>query len=345
LIDKNIFPRHKTCGDAIPGNTFKALNYLDPKIALQIRKASTKQEITKAAFFNYKGQKTTVNWSLYAHNLERSIFDNQLLEITKEIENITFFEGQKVLTVKNQNEQVSCILNSGLELTGKILIACDGANSSIKKSLFSATSFREDNSYFAVSRYYEGLEHLVKNQNEVYHVKKYPVGYFWIFPLGKGKANVGFGLLPNRKQPKHVNEAFSDIIENDPIISPLFKNAKPLNRTTGAKLPLGGTKSPMSGERFMLCGDAASLVDPISGAGMDTAIWSGIFAAECALNCFKKNEFNADIMGQYDSKIHAFLTKKLKRNLLALKLFAKYPRAIHFVLSISSWYQKRFANN
>ncbi len=77
--------------DAIPGNTFKALNYLDPKIALQIREASTKQEITKAAFFNYKGQKTTVNWSLYAHNFERSIFDNQLLEITKEIENITFF--------------------------------------------------------------------------------------------------------------------------------------------------------------------------------------------------------------------------------------------------------------
>jgi len=59
----------------------------------------------------------------------------------------------------------------------------------------------------------------------------------------------------------------------------------------GFPLPFCTHKRTISGNRFMLCGDAASLIDPLSGHGIDNAMWSGIFAARQAMMCFKSFDF------------------------------------------------------
>lgn len=49
---------------------------------------------------------------------------------------------------------------------------------------------------------------------------------------------------------------------------------------------------PISGNRFMLCGDAASLINPAMGGGIGQAMQSGSYAGCQALKCFEKIEYS-----------------------------------------------------
>ena len=86
------------------------------------------------------------------------------------------------------------------------------------------------------------------------------------------------------------------IIERDPFLSPRFSDAEMTGEIRGHLLPLLTSKIPISGDRFMLCGDAASLVNPATGSGIGQAMQSGRFAGWQALKCFEKNDFSAGFM-------------------------------------------------
>jgi hypothetical protein len=58
------------------------------------------------------------------------------------------------------------------------------------------------------------------------------------------------------------------IIESDPVIGPRFSGASMKGEIKGCYLPLFTRKGNI-GERFMLCGDAASLVNPANRCGSD----------------------------------------------------------------------------
>jgi len=65
-----------------------------------------------------------------------------------------------------------------------------------------------------------------------------------------------------------LRTSFQNVLDEIPSIRDRFKNAERIGKIEGFGLPLGSRKVPMSGDRFMLCGDAASLIDPLSGEGI-----------------------------------------------------------------------------
>lgn len=81
------------------------------------------------------------------------------------------------------------------------------------------------------------------------------------------------------------------IIKQPVSVKNKFKQAIIPEYIKGFALPLGTERKKVSGNRFMLCGDAATLIDPIGGNGIDHTIWSGIFAAEQTVNCFQYSDF------------------------------------------------------
>ena len=71
----------------------------------------------------------------------------------------------------------------------------------------------------------------------------------------------------------------------------------------------------------MLCGDAASLIDPLNGEGIGNAMWSGYLAARQAEYCFQSGDFSAERISAYDKALYSKLGKELKTKLFMQKAF------------------------
>ena len=94
-------------------------------------------------------------------------------------------------------------------------------------------------------------------------------------------------------------------------------------------------KRKISGERFLLAGDAASLVDPFTGEGVGNAIRSGRVAAEHVLKCFENGDFSENFNLEYDKEIYHRMWNELKLSRSMQKLF-KHPRLINYAVSKAS---------
>ena len=255
--------------------------------------------------------------------------------VTPFLENkkIDFLPETKIKQVSYVAEGISCLTDKKNELTAGLIIGCDGAHSIVKKELLKTkTDLKIEMNCTAVRQYYTGLKHTKSEQNEVYLTKKYPSGYFWIFPLKNDISNVGFGIENN--SGVNVRAAFEELLKSDKVLAPLFKNATPLGRVIGAPLPLGGSDNQIIGNRFLLCGDAASLVAPISGSGIDNAVYSGIMAAKQVNSCFKQARFDSDVMKPYQDEVHGTLTKTMRSNKTKMKIITMYPWLMNWLIGI-----------
>ena len=85
-------------------------------------------------------------------------------------------------------------------------------------------------------------------------------------------------------------------IKNNPQIAPRFANAKLVDKIQGWGLPLAIGRQPLSGDNFMLTGDAAALIDPFSGEGIGNALYSGMLAAAAIQQAQEKNDYSAALL-------------------------------------------------
>ena len=67
--------------------------------------------------------------------------------------------------------------------------------------------------------------------------------------------------------------------------------------------------SPTYGERTLLVGEAAGLVNPLTGEGIDYALESGRIAAQQIATCFENGDFSTESLRRYHHQLHARFAK------------------------------------
>jgi flavin-dependent dehydrogenase len=172
-----------------------------------------------------------------------------------------------------------------------------------------------------------------ENYIELHFLKEFLPGYFWIFPLPNGEANVGVGVRSDvvKKSKMNLKKEMLELIQAHPAFKNRFAEAELIGDIKGFGLPLGSKQRPLSGNRYMLVGDAASLIDPFTGEGISNAMISGMKAAETVISNIDQPDFNASSLSIYDKSVYRRLGPELKLSTHFLRAL-NYPWLFNFVV-------------
>lgn len=314
LIEKERFPRDKICGDAVPAFVPKVLNTINPEYAIAFENLVIKNKVSKCRIISPDQHVMDLTFPEEGFVCRRMVFDSFLFELAGSLQNISLFQVSPVIDVSVSQENVLVTIGENIHLKAQIVIGCDGANSIIKRKLAGSGNNKSDFS-FSVRTYFSNLKDTSDEILEFYFLRNLLPGYFWIFPLAGNLFNVGLGMPLKKASRGEINLAkeLLNITKTVSGISYKFSNADMTSDIKGHLLPVSDQRNPISGDRFMLCGDAASLVNPVSGAGIGQAMQSGRYAGWQVLKCFDKNDFSAGFLKEYDLIVFEKIRKVTRR--------------------------------
>ncbi|MFM2190381.1 MAG: hypothetical protein RL491_767 [Bacteroidota bacterium] len=346
LIDKAVFPRDKICGDALSGKVFTVLKKLDPNIRFKMSALESDfLPCEGIVFVAPNGKSLDVPFKSKTANVidgpagfvsPRMKFDHYLHNYINH-DFADYRQATELMEIERSSGGLTLTLNSKgklYQVNTSLLISADGERSLAAKSL---GGIKKEADHFSagIRVYYEGVSDMhPKNYIELHFIKEFLPGYLWIFPLPNGKANIGAGVLSKHagKQKLNLRQMLMDCINTHPSIKDRFRNAKPMEKVQGWGLPLGSKKRKLSGDNFILTGDAASLIDPFTGEGISNAMFSGMMAAETAVAAMQKNDFSEACLQDYDSKVYRRLGGELKLSRTMQKL-CNYPFLFNLVVN------------
>jgi digeranylgeranylglycerophospholipid reductase len=156
-----------------------------------------------------------------------------------------------------------------------------------------------------------------------------PGGYAWVFWKGLDTANVGLGVnlsfLRNKAETKGYLDRF---IARHPALA----KGEVLEEVAGmvsVSTPLEQTGMP----GLLLVGDAARMIDPVTGGGILNGCLTGKYAGEAAARAVKDGDAGAPMVAEYERRWRARLEESLYRNyMIKEKLLAMDDELINRII-------------
>lgn len=317
LVDRARFPRDKVCGDAISGKSLDALEKLGvlDRLATSSSVGSWGVVFSGPAGADVEIPFTRRGDAVPGYVCARERFDHLLVEraveLGAELREETSVEG---LIIEDHGVcGIRMTSGGGLEnVRAPIVVGADGAYSVVAREL-GMQQLNEYHYYAGVRAYYDGIGNFRgRNYIELHFVDEAIPGYFWIFPMADGRANVGLGTLSARikKHDLRLKDLLADAIGSDRFRE-RFAGARQVGKTVGWGMPLGSAPRPLSGDGWMLVGDAASLIDPFTGEGIGNAMLSGDLAAGWACEALGRGDVSAAALDGYHDAVHTALDPEL----------------------------------
>lgn len=187
------------------------------------------------------------------------------------------------------------------KVSAKVVIGADGAHSNIAQALGVQRSPRRHMGY-ALRAYYDGVWGLGDHLEIYYFDDRILPGYGWVFPMGGQRANVGIGIYCGEldHSKRKLREILDDFIASEPNVRDRFRDARLVGRAIGWPLPVSSAHRRTVFDGALLSGDAASLVDPLTGEGIWTALVSGRSAAHAALAALKEGDASHQVLKSHE---------------------------------------------
>ncbi len=341
IVDRSTFPRDKVCGDALSGKVVEVLNKLDKGWAAELNQNEKMMDSWGVTFVAPNGKSLRVPFSTKKEKKtapgfisKRIDFDYWLIEKVKSQKQITLFEATEIRNYSRTNLGIIATAKDGKTFSAKMVIAADGAYSSFTKDIAGLKTEPQHNC-FGLRSYFKNVRGLdEENFIELHFLKEMLPGYFWIFPLPGGYANVGVGMRADKMNNKKINlkKAFESVLQSNPAIRERFAGAEQMGEVKLHGLPLGSKKRKLSGDNYMLCGDAALLIDPFTGEGIGNAMMSGMYAASQAVLCLQHNNFTAAFIHNYDRELYKRLWPELQLS-YRMQQLVNFPSLFNIVVN------------
>jgi geranylgeranyl reductase family protein len=312
LCDRKSFPRDKVCGDFVGPSALIELDRLG--IAQMDGFAQTNIGRRGAIFVNgeeliSKPFPAIEGMPPYGRVIPRYVLDKFIVDAAQRA-GARLIEGARITNCKVGSSAVTveaANANGGFALCCKLLIGADGGSSTVARILRGSAPPRRDR--FIASRAYFTNIHGPEDRLDLYFNGSYFPGYYWLFPTGNGEANAGLGIALETVPPHSQTPAvmLQRLMRDDPALSARLGNARLRGKIAGWPLFTYNHRLPIVFDRVMLIGDAAGLINPLNGEGIQYALMSARWAAEALAPCLRTGDFTALGLAPYAARVESEL--------------------------------------
>jgi digeranylgeranylglycerophospholipid reductase len=219
--------------------------------------------------------------------------------------------GQMIVSAERMGEK--------FEIKAKIIIAADGPESRVGRWAGLNTSSKPKNMESCAQFEMSGVEMEEPDSIEFYFGSVSPGGYAWIFPKGNDIANVGLGVLTTMTD-KSAYQHLLDFVESNSAT----KNAQPVELNIGGD-PVGGILKKLVTNNVLVTGDAAGMVNPLTGGGIISGMTGGLLAGKLAANAVAEEDFSRKRLKEYEQLCKEEIGDS----------FQKYIKVKNYLLSLS----------
>jgi len=358
LVDRQRFPRDKVCGDGVPPGSVEILDRIGAGPAVR---AAGFTRIHGIRVVSPRGQ--TWQTGLRARHEGLGFFVAPRIQFDSILRDHAIACGAQCVhgTVRELCRDGSGrvtgvrVSEHGREkiLGAFVVIGADGATSRVARDLgagaFAATLRGVAGSTAVAARQYvEGIE-TVPDTVEFYFHRFLLPGYGWIFPLGRGRANVGV-LVP--AEHAHGKSGFPsrhlDQFLSHRSVAPRLRASARCSAVETWQLPCATPRRiSRSAAGVLLVGDAASLVDPLTGEGIHAALVSGELAGNAAADAMNGLLPTADMPARYEIGLQAALGPLIARAWSARHFIEHHPivlEALFWVARIGAGAVRHYIN-
>ena len=323
LVDKAIFPRDKSCGDAFGPGVISALKRFGNEHILE-----DEPEVVSTTLFGPKNIGIQ-NYIPEVKNKEDSVvyviprldLDNRILNLAKE-EEVETFEGYRFSKFFNNEESVSVeIENEAKEkyiLEAKLLVGADGANSRVRKSL-NLKQNSDWNKAIAIRAYIDSPNYLeiFKERTLMFEINVSAIkGYAWAFPSKGNLLNIGIGvpLSVFKKEKMDIKNLLDEFVKTLESRGVIVEN---LRMEKSFMLPFASSRPKLAHKRVALIGDAGSMINPMSGEGIFYGMEAGFLLANATHQLINEG---GSVLNKGITKYEKVFNKRFGKHFLSCSL-------------------------
>ncbi|MCY4727410.1 NAD(P)/FAD-dependent oxidoreductase [Nocardioides sp. STR2] len=306
LLDRSEFPRDKSCGDGIAPHVLDALAPVGAADVVDGWAPLRDLELAHGDVSVAGPMRREV------HVVPRQVLDARLVE--RAVSAGAVLRTHRATSLSRTGTPVV----SG-ELSADVVVGADGAHSFVRTALLGK---RREPRAIAIRGYAPTTPEMAGRQVIRYGNRRQP-SYAWAFDRGDGLANVGYGeLLPGERH----GGAPSRRLLLDQLEELVPGAASTGDDWRGHHLPLSTWRWDQPDGPVLLVGDAAGLVNPMTGEGIYYAVATGIAAGRTAARAVRAGR-PAEAGARHRHTVRALLGTHLRHTWAASRL-AQSPRIV-----------------
>lgn len=298
IVEKGVLGRSKCCAGGLSAR-FLAEYKVPAKLV--------EREIRSFVMVSPTGEKTELTFNKTSGvTVNRAPFDRWLLEEALDC-GCTGYVGANAERIKIQKSQVEVEL-SGSSVCAKVAIGAFGMSPLLLRQIGLETPEFTLGLQTEISAPQTEIDTIAGDALEFHFNPKYSqAGYTWIFPK-KEKVALGVATAPPQKQKVAPLQSFvSDYVTAHPGLKQYLPDKLNIGCAMLPNYPLKKT----FGDRFMLLGDAAGLIEPTTWEGIYFAFKSADLALGVFGEKFDEEDFSEEALGMYQQQWRALFGKEL----------------------------------
>lgn len=335
IVDRAIFPRDKVDGNAFSSKVLDVLDTLGGSHKQQLLDNPHLLQCWGGAHIfpnslnKFRVRLPQKNQIAPMLTMSRMHFDNFLVEnLNQNYADVRL--GTEIVDINRVGEELEVVLfenGSISQLRTKLIIGADGERSIVSQKL--ANRQKPPQKYAeTIHAYFQGLKGFDNETHiEAHFIKPLLPGFIYIAPLADGTYKVGLGTRNDIIHRSNLNleQFLFDIIKQNPHLASCFENATLVSKIEYWPMTFGEPKKQvLSGNNYLLVGDAASLCNPFTGFGTGNAMISGQIAAEFIHKALLAQQFDRSLLATYDDEIFRTFQREFQISQWMNRL-ANYP--------------------